>query len=71
MPTPPGPTGPLPHGWHRLVWTHDGKRRYVVTTDVNSIVALYGTLCVLRDLELWANITAVQDIEHWTPGAAP
>lgn len=64
--TTPGPTGPLPRGWHRLRWVQDGKPRHVVATDVGSVVALYATLCVLRDADPWAHITEVSDAEYWT-----
>jgi hypothetical protein len=67
--TLPAATAPLPRGWHRLVWTQDNKQRYIVTTDVSTVVALYSILCVLRDHDPWARITAVQDAEHWQPGA--
>lgn len=65
--TTPGPTGPLPRGWHRVRWTQDGKERHVVTTDVSSAVALHSTLCVLQDKDPWTHVDAVHPIEHWQP----
>lgn len=62
--TPPGPTGPLPRGWHRVTWTSHGKPQWVVTSCVSSAVALYGELDVTARESPW--IADVR-IEHWQP----
>lgn len=40
----PGASGPLPRGWHRVRWTHNGRPQYVVTDNVASAALLEATL---------------------------
>lgn len=34
----PGPTGPLPRGWHRVTWTVNAGIQHIVTDNIASAV---------------------------------
>lgn len=64
--TIPGPTGPLPRGWHRVTWTSHGKPKWVVTQCVSSATDLHISLYLLAGETSW-----LEDvwIEHWMPAS--
>jgi hypothetical protein len=67
----PGPTGPLPRGWHRLRWVEDKRERWVVSQKIGDLVCLYATLTVVMQHHFLDSITEVHALESWMPGDTP
>jgi len=64
------PTGPLPRGWHRIVWTDKGDRpRYLITDDIVSAalaeVALRASTIIDEDtvrMQSWSDPENVERV---------